>query len=291
VGERLQRLDLLVVSDFFLSETARLAHVVLPTAQWAEEDGTTTNLEGRVLRRRKVMEPPAGVRTDLEILGSLAKALGEEEGFAFTDAREVFEELRRATAGGVADYSGITYERIDREGGVFWPCPSEDHPGTPRLFAEGFPTPSGRARFCAAHPPGPAEPPDADFPVFLTTGRLLAHYQSGTQTRRVHELNEQAPEPTAEVHPLLARQHGLAEGDPVRLVTRRGTASFRVRLTPDIRHDTVFVPFHWGGAQSANRLTNPALDPLSRMPEFKVCAARLEGHGAKVGRAGEGEVA
>ena len=291
VTERLRRLDLLVVSDFFPSETARLAHVVLPSAQWAEEDGTTTNLEGRVLRRRKTMEPPSGVRTDLEILGALASALGREQGFAFAGAEEVFDELRRATAGGAADYSGITYERIDREGGVFWPCPSEDHPGTPRLFAERFPTASGRARFCAAHPPGPAEAPDADFPLFLTTGRVLAHYQSGTQTSRVPELRERAPEPTAEVHPLLARQHGLRAGDSVRLRTRRGEASFRVKLAPGIRHDTVFVPFHWGGLRSANRLTNPALDPVSRMPEFKVCAVRIEGGRTAAEVAEEGGVA
>jgi assimilatory nitrate reductase catalytic subunit len=276
VRERLASLELLVVSDFFLSETAKLAHVVLPSAQWAEEDGTTTNLEGRVVRRRKAFDPPAGVRTDLEILAGLARALGRAEGFAFEGPREVFDELRRASAGGLADYSGISYERIDREGGVFWPCPSEDHPGTPRLFADRFPTKSGRARFHALRPPGPAEVPDSEFPLFLTTGRLLAHYQSGTQTRLVSELVAQAPEPVAEVHPLLARQHELGPGDTLRLRTRRGAASFRVKLAPEIRPDTVFLPFHWDGAQSANRLTNPALDPVSRMPEFKVCAARVE---------------
>jgi assimilatory nitrate reductase catalytic subunit len=276
VGDRLAALELLVVSDFFLSETARLAHVVLPSAQWAEEDGTTTNLEGRVVRRRKAFDPPHGVRTDLEILAALARALGRGEGFEFAGAPEVFDELRRASKGGAADYAGITYERIDREGGVFWPCPSDDHPGTPRLFEERFPTKSGRARFHAVRPTGPAEAPDAEFPLFLTTGRVLAHYQSGTQTRRVAELVAQAAEPLAEVHPLLARQHALAPGDTVRIATRRGAASFKVRIAPEIRADTVFLPFHWGGEQSANRLTNTALDPVSRMPEFKVCAARLE---------------
>jgi assimilatory nitrate reductase catalytic subunit len=276
VRERLERLELLVVSDFFLSDTARLAHVVLPSAQWAEEDGTTTNLEGRVLRRRKVFAPPAGVRTDLAILSSIAGALGRGEGFAFAEARDVFDELRRASAGGPADYAGISYDRIDREGGVFWPCPSEDHPGTPRLFTDRFPTKSGRARFHASRPPGPAEATDAEFPLFLTTGRVLAHYQSGTQTRRVSDLVAQAPEPLAEIHPRLARQLGIGTGGTLRLRTRRGAASFRVRLSPEIRPDTVFLPFHWGGTQSANRLTNPALDPVSRMPEFKVCAVRVE---------------
>jgi assimilatory nitrate reductase catalytic subunit len=291
VAERLARLDCLVVSDFFLSETARLAHVVLPSAQWAEEDGTTTNLEGRVVRRRKAFDAPGEARSDLEIVCAIAHGLGQGDGFAFESARDVFDELRRASAGGPADYSGITYERIEREGGVFWPCPSEDHPGTPRLFTRRFPTRNGRARFHAVRPAGPAEAPDADYPLFLTTGRVLAHYQSGTQTRRVAELVEREPDPVAEIHPLLARQHGLEEGDSLRLSTRRGELRLRVKLAPAIRQDTVFVPFHWGGEQSANRLTNAALDPVSRMPEFKVCAARIEEKAAAAAKTGERGVA
>ena len=247
VAERLGALDLLVVSDFFLSETAALADVVFPSAQWAEEDGTMTNLEGRVLRRRQAFAPPAGVRSDLEILSALAGALGHEASFAYSSPRAVFDELRRATAGGRADYSGITYERIDAEGGVFWPCPSEGHPGTPRLFEGRFPTASGRAQFHAVQHRGPAEAPDAEYPVYLTTGRVLAHYQSGTQTRRVDELAAQAPFAFAEIHPLLARQHGLQAGDSMRLRTRRGEACFQVKLAREIRPDTVFVPFHWPG--------------------------------------------
>jgi assimilatory nitrate reductase catalytic subunit len=276
VAARLKALDFLVVADFFLSETAELADVVLPAAQWAEEDGTMTNLEGRVLHRRAAYEPPAGVRTDVEILCALGRALGPAEAFAFDGPRDVFDELRRATAGGPADYAGISYERIDSEDGVFWPCPSEDHPGTPRLFAERFPTPNGRARFHAVQSLGPAEKPDAKYPLHLTTGRVLAHYQSGTQTRRVDELTTMSAEPMAEIHPVLARQHGLVAGGEVRLASRRGCATFRVKLTPGIRDDTVFVPFHWGGEGLVNRLTNPALDPTSRMPEFKVCAVRIE---------------
>ncbi len=281
VIDRLRSLDLLVTCDFFLSETARLAHVVLPAAQWAEEEGTTTNLEGRVIRRRKALDPPPGVLTDLEILCGLARELGRPEGFAYRGAEDVFEELRRATAGGPADYSGISYDRIDREGGVFWPCPSADHPGTPRLFERSFPTPSGRARFHAVRHADPAERPDAEYPLFLTTGRLLSQYQSGTQTRRIDELVSRAAEPEAEMHPLLAEQHGLCEGASVGLRTRRGDARFKVRLSEGIRPDTVFVPFHWGGERCANRLTNPALDPISRMPEFKVCAARIEAVGER----------
>ena len=274
VEERLRSLSLLVVCDFFLSETARLADVVLPSAQWAEEDGTMTNLEGRVLRRRRAVQPPDGVRTDLQILSGLAKALGASGSFpASSDG--VFKELRRATAGAPADYSGITSARIDREHGVFWPCASAADPGTPRLFADRFYTPSGRARFHRIQPHGPAERPDTEFPFYLTTGRVLAQYQSGTQTRRVARLRKAAGEAVAEMHPAAARRSGLRDGGDVTIETRRGRARFRLKTTTGIREDTIFVPFHWPGEQSANRLTNPALDPLSRMPEFKVCAARV----------------
>ena len=164
IEERLGALDLLVVCDFFLSETARLADVVLPSAQWAEEDGTMTNLEGRVIRRRRVLAPPGGVRTDLQILNVLAAALGRPKGFP-ASARAALNELRKATAGAPADYSGITTGRIDREQGVFWPCPTPESPGTPRLFADRFYTPTGRARFHACSRTGPAERPDAGIPV------------------------------------------------------------------------------------------------------------------------------
>lgn len=235
-----------------------------------------TNLEGRVIRRRRAVEPPAGVRTDLQIVRGIAERLGEGRFFPSDDARDVFDELRRATAGGPADYAGITYERIDREGGVFWPCPREDHPGTPRLFADGFPTPSGRARFHPVSHRDAAESPDDEYPMILTTGRVLAQYQSGTQTRRVEALDRLAPSPVVELHPTVARRLGVASGDPITVVTRRGRATFVASVTAGVGEDVLFVPFHWGGERSANRLTNPALDPTSRMPEFKVCAARVE---------------
>jgi len=276
VADRLKRLDFLAVADFFVSETAELADVVLPSAQWAEEDGTVTNLEGRVIRRRRALAPPAQVRTDIDLLCTLACALGKARFFSFENDRAVFDELRTVTRGSIADYSGITHERIDREDGVFWPCSGEGHPGTPRLFADTFPTASGRARFHATDHGDPAEVPDEAFPLYLTTGRVLAHYQSGTQTRRVAQLMEAAPDPIAEIHPQQAKRHGLIEGAPVTLRTRRGSATFISRITADIRADTVFVPFHWPGESSANRLTNDALDPVSRMPEFKVCSVRID---------------
>ncbi|MFD0436269.1 molybdopterin oxidoreductase family protein [Streptomyces chartreusis] len=309
IEERIKSLDFLAVCDVVLSETAALADVVLPVTQWAEETGTTTNLEGRVLLRRRAITPPEGVRSDLEIMHELAARLsGEralEKGFP-TDAEEVFEELRRASAGGPADYSGITYRRLAEENGVFWPCPaatgaddagdSEDasldagpddpaqdhdadsapHPGTPRLFLDRFATPDGRARFAPVSHRAAAEEPDDEYPVLLTTGRVVAQYQSGAQTRRVDELNTAAPGPFVELHPRLAARLGAADGDPLAVISRRGRAVAPARITTAIRPDTVFMPFHWPGEGRANTLTNPALDPTSRMPEFKTCAVRVE---------------
>jgi len=220
--------------------------------------------------------PPAGVRTDLEMLSALAERLGQGRHFPHQDARGVFDELRRASAGGLADYSGITYERIVAEHGVFWPCPAEDHPGTPRLFLDGFPTPDGRARFTAVNYRVAAEEPSEEYPLYLTTGRVAEHYQSGTQTRRVRSLQTARPGGFAEIHPDLAATLGIIDGEMVSVTTARGSARVCARLSPDIRRDTLFIPFHWGGAARANLLTNPALDPKSKMPEFKVCSARLE---------------
>ncbi|MEW2078351.1 molybdopterin oxidoreductase family protein [Streptomyces sp. NPDC013433] len=303
VEERIRSLDFLAVCDVVLSETAALADVVLPVTQWAEETGTTTNLEGRVLLRRRAITPPEGVRSDLEVMHGLAARLGGdrnlEKGFP-TDPEEVFEELRRASAGGPADYSGITYRRLVEENGVFWPCPAPGdpvtgdpatgdpavgepatgvHPGTPRLFLDRFATEDGRARFAPVSHRAAAEEPDDAYPVLLTTGRVVAQYQSGAQTRRVDELNAAAPGPFVELHPRLAERLGAAEGDPVAVVSRRGRAVAPARITTAIRPDTVFMPFHWAGEGRANTLTNPALDPTSRMPEFKVCAVRLEAVG------------
>jgi assimilatory nitrate reductase catalytic subunit len=274
VLRRLADLDFLVVSDFFLSETAELADVVLPSAMWAEEDGTMTNLEGRVIRRRRALQPPDQARDDLTLLADLAARLGHEERFS-PDPETVFEELGRASAGGRADYAGISYARIDAEDGVFWPCPAPEHPGTPRLFADRFATPDGRARFVRVEQVDAHEQPDADYPYVLTTGRVLAQYQSGTQTRRTRSLQLIAPTPRAELHPDLARRLGIAQDDVVELATRRGRARFHAQLTDTVRPDVVFAPFHWGGGSSANALTDPALDPVSRMPAFKVCAVAV----------------
>ncbi len=275
IANRLRALDFLAVCDPVLSETAALADVVLPVTQWAEETGTMTNLEGRVLLRRQAVAPPPGVRTDLEVIAALARRL-DAPGEWDPDPERVFDELRRASAGGPADYAGISYQRIAGEDGVFWPCPAPDHPGTPRMFLDRFATPDGRARFVPVEHRPVAEDIDGEYPVYLTTGRLLQHYQSGAQTRRVRVLREARPEPFVEVHPDLALACSLADGDRVRVVSRRGAAEGLVQITDTIRADTVFMPFHWGGRASVNQITNPALDPVSKMPEFKVCAVRLE---------------
>jgi len=275
IERRLSSLDHLTVCDAFPNETTAHARVVLPVYQWAEEEGTMTNLEGRVIRRRRVARPPTGVRGDLDVVRELAARLGHADKFAFASARDVFDEFRRATAGGTADYAGISYERIDREDGVFWPCPAEDHPGTERPFATHFHHPDGRARFLPVEHRAAGEEPDAQYPFFFTTGRYKEHYNSGAQTRLVGALLKSRPQPVLQIHPAAARRHRIGSGSTVTVESRRGRAEFRAEVTAEIRPDTLFAPFHWGGREAANRLTNPALDPTSRMPEFKLAAVRI----------------
>jgi assimilatory nitrate reductase catalytic subunit len=276
VAERLRSLDLLVVCDFVPSETALLADVVLPVTQWAEEEGTMTSLEGRVIRRRKVVAAPPGVRSELWVWAQLAARLGAA-GTWDTEPRLVFDELARASRGGRADYSGLSHARLDTGAELYWPCPATDegeaeHPGTPRLFAESFPTTDGRALMVAVDHLGPADDLRPDAPLYLVTGRVLQHYQSGAQTRRVPALAGAVTGAFAEVHPLLAARIGVTDGEQVRLTTARGSLAVPARVTDSIRPDTVFVPFHWAGTGSVNRLTTDATDPVSGMPEFKVCA-------------------
>ncbi|WP_410639239.1 molybdopterin oxidoreductase family protein [Amycolatopsis sp. lyj-346] len=275
VQDRLASLDFLVVADFVLSETAAMADVVLPVTQWAEEDGTLTNLEGRILLRRKALTPPPGVRSDLDVLNGLADRLGQPEGRFPADAETVFEELRIASKGGIADYAGVSYDRLRAGEALHWPVPSDDHPGTPRMFLDTFAHPDGRARFVPVEHTGPAEVPDEEFPLQATTGRVLQHYQSGAQTRLIDELNDVVPEVFVEVHPDTAKRAGLEEGDAARIRSRRGETVAKVRFVQSLKPDLVFLPFHFPGEQRANLFTNPALDPVSRMPEFKVCAVSL----------------
>lgn len=269
----LARLDFLAVVDPFLSETAALADLVLPSAQWAEETGTMTNAEGKVLLRKRSIPPPAEVRTDLQIISQLAQRLGHGDAFE-SDPEIVFAELCAASEGGRADYSGLSYETIEARDGVHWPCNAAAPLGTPRLFLESFATPDGLARFYPAEHRGPAEEPCVKYPYYLTTGRTLLQYQSGTQTRRVGTLVAGAGA-FIEMHPLLAKKLCIEEGALVRVSSRRGQAVVAARLSDNIRTDSVFMPFHWPNSERANLLTNPVLDPLSKMPEFKACAVAL----------------
>ncbi|HEV6953762.1 MAG TPA: molybdopterin oxidoreductase family protein [Promicromonospora sp.] len=281
VVERLRALDLLVVCDVVPSETALLADVVLPVTQWAEEEGTMTSLEGRVVRRRAAVPPPGEARSELWVLAELARRLGAPATLAFpTDPAEVFDELARASAGGPADYAGLSHARLDADEaaggpGLHWPVPDGAHPGTPRLFLDRFPTADGRARMVAVDHVGPSDDVRPGAPFYLVTGRVLQHYQSGAQTHRVPDLERLVPEPYVELHPVLGFRLGLQDGARVRLTSARGQVEATARWTDAVRPDTVFMPFHWSGAGSVNRVTTDATDPVSGMPEFKVCAVDI----------------
>jgi assimilatory nitrate reductase catalytic subunit len=293
IKRMLEKLEFFVCTDFFLSETARFADVVLPGSQHEEDEGTVCSTEGRVIKINQAVTPPGDAKQDWRILQDIAHALGRERGFTFASPGEIFEELRRASKGGVADYSGITYEKIDRQKGVFWPCRDTDangvpvdDPGTPRLFEPGswnpvakgagpFYFPDGKARFHAIRYEPPTEDVDADYPVILTTGRVVNMFLSGNQTRRIGPLVDQYAEPLLELHPILARQHGIATNDWVTIESRRGSLTIRCQVVTTIRPDTIFVPYHWPGPKSVNLATISSQDPISKIPEYKVCAARI----------------
>jgi assimilatory nitrate reductase catalytic subunit len=286
IARMLEKLEFYVAIDFFLNETARYADVVLPGSLHEEDEGIVTSVEGRVIKINKAVDCPGEARQDWRIIQDIAAALRRPHGFTFSEPRAILDELRRASAGGVADYAGITYEKVERQHGVFWPCPSEDHPGTPRLFEEGswnpiaqgngrFYFPDGKARFHVAPYAPPTEDTDDAYPIILTTGRVVSQFLSGTQTRRIGPLVDQYPEPRAEIHPRLAERLGIADGDWTVVESRRGSCTLRAQVVTTIRPDTVFVPYHWSGPKSINQVTIAAQDPISKIPEYKVCAVRV----------------
>lgn len=286
VRRMLEKLDFYVAIDFFLNDTARYADIVLPGSLQEEDEGTVTQVEGRVIKINQAVDPPGDANQDWRIMQDIAAALGRPHGFTFQNSREIFDELRLASRGGISDYYGITYEKIEKQYGVFWPCPSEDHPGTPRLFEPGTPNPiagdagpfyfpDGKARFNVAEYSPPTEVVDEEYPVMLTTGRVVSQFLSGTQTRRIGPLVDQYPEPRVEIHPQLAAKLGVLDGDWTTIASRRGEVTLKALVVKTIRPDTVFIPYHWGGGKSANRLTIAAQDPISKIPEYKVCAVRL----------------
>ena len=282
----LEKVEFYGAIDFFLNDTARHADIVLPGSLQEEDEGIVTQVEGRVIKINKAIDPPGAAQEDWRIIQDIAKALGRERGFTFSEPREIFNELRVASKGGVADYSGITYEKIERQGGVFWPCPSDEHPGTPRLFENGswnpiangngpYYFPDGKARFNVAPYTPPAEDTDDEYPLMLTTGRVVSHFLSGTQTRRIGPLVDQYAEPKVEIHPQRAQKLGIANEDIVTVESRRGSITLPAMVVTTIRPDTVFIPYHWPGNQSVNQLTISAQDPISKIPEYKVCAVRI----------------
>jgi len=294
VREALSKLDFFVAIDFFMSETARYADIVLPGSLQEEDEGTVTQVEGRIVRINKAVEPPGDARPDWQIIQDIARTLGRSEGLTFAGPEQIFEELRAASRGGVNDYSGVTYERVEDNFGVFWPCPDETPEGVPlpgpqgtlRLFEPGswnpiakgtgaFYFPDGKARFNVTPYHGPAEDVDNEYPIILTTGRVVSQFLSGNQTRRIGPLVDHYPEPKCELHPRLASRLGIREGDWVTVESRRGCCTVRAAVVSTIRPDTVFLPYHWGGRKSANQLTIAAQDPISKIPEYKVCAVRV----------------
>lgn len=286
VRKMLEKLEFYVVIDFFLSESARHADIILPGSLHEEDEGIVTTAEGRVIKINQAVDPPGDAKQDWIIIQDIAKALDRGKGFMFDSPASILNELRVASHGGIADYSGITYERVEKQMGIFWPCPSDDHPGTPRLFEPGswnpiaqgkgpFYFPDGKARFVVAKYTPPAEVTDSEFPVILTTGRVVSHFLSGTQTRRIGPLVDHQPEPFVEIHPKMAEQYGIQQDDWVTVESRRGSCTLKAQVVRTIRPDTVFIPYHWAGVKSANQLTISAQDPISKIPEYKVCAVRI----------------
>lgn len=276
VEEGIRKLDFLVVADMFMSETALLADVVLPTAAYLENEGTFTNLEGRVLLREAARPVSGNVKQDWEVLSSVATALGKGYYFSFKNVEEIFNELRVASRGGLADYFGITYDRLRKEEGVYWPCPSEKHPGEKRLFANSFAHPNGKAELIPVESYYPKERTTDSYPLTLTTGRVLEHYLTGVQTRKSSTLVARQIESFIEIHPQTAKKFRINDDELVKVKSRRGEVVVRSKLTPTIREDTVFIPMHWSGIQSVNKLTSEELDPTCKMPGFKVCAVQVE---------------
>ena len=267
VRQCLQQLEFLVVQDIFMTETAELAHVVLPGASFVEKDGTFTGTDRRVQRVRKVIEPLGEAVPDWEIICRLAQKMGAA-GFDFASPDEVMDEIASLTP----IYGGVSYQRLQQAGSLQWPVPAGDHPGTPYLHKGRFSR--GLGRFHAIHFREAAELPDEEYPFILTTGRQMFHWHTGTMTRRSEKLNQEAPEAYVEIHPDDAALIGLNGATRVRVASRRGEIELVARVSPDIRPGVVFIPFHFAEA-AANALTNAALDPIAKIPEYKVCAVRV----------------
>jgi len=277
VEEALNKLSFLVVVDLFISETAQLADVILPASSYLEDEGTMTNVEGRVTLREASYPCPGESRHDWQILCDIADVLGKGKYFPFESAEEIFNELRVASHGGIADYYGVTYDRIRKESGLLWPCPSMNHQGTARLFEKSFAHPDGKAKMAVVSnvPLVSKDKVSEEFPLFLTTGRVMSHYLTGVQTRKSAALAARNVESHVEIHPTTAIKYGIQDETLVKIESRRGSIVVRSKLSEGIRQDTLFVPFHWTNSQNVNFLVGEELDPTCRMPGFKLSAVKI----------------
>jgi formate dehydrogenase major subunit len=272
VKKALQNMNFIVVQDIFLTEIAKLAHVVLPAATWVEREGTHAFVDRRVQKINKFIDPPGEAKPDWWIVSQLAEKMGHKDKFNFSSAGEIFEEIRSC----VPQYKGITYERLEKTvGGIHWPCPSEDHPGTPTMFLQKFGTPDGLGHFQVVEYKPPAEVPDEEYPYFLTTGRSIFHYHTGAMTRRTQKLINEVPRGFVEVNPEDAIKAGVEDRDIVTLETRRGSIEAEARVTDEVQPGLLFIPIHFPDS-CANVLTISALDPSCKCAETKVCAVKLE---------------
>jgi len=262
----LEKMDFLVVQDIFLTETAKMADVVLPSASFAEKEGTFANTERKVQRVRKAVDSPGEAREDWKIISDLSSRMGYS--MDYKSAESIMEEIARVTP----SYCGINYERLQNDG-IHWPCPTTDHPGTPCLHIDQFTC--GMGVFHALEYKPPAELPDDEYPFYLTTGRVLYQFHTGSMTMKSQGLNDLAPECFVEISQQDAEANGIGDGDSLRIASRRGEIEAKARLSEKAIKGTVFIPFHYAKA-AANKLTNAALDPTAKIPEFKVCAVRIE---------------
>ena len=271
VEKAMKSAEFMVVQDIFMTETAKFANVVLPAACYAEKDGTQTNTERRVQKWRKAQDPPGEAKADWQIFCELAKHMGFEKQFPYKSAEEIFTEISKVTP----SYGGMTYARLEKPEALHWPCPTAEHPGTPILHKEKFTHPDGLGIFTPIEFKYPAEVPDKDYPLILTTGRCIWQWHTGTMTRRSESLEREEPTGWVELNPEDAKALNIKDKETVKAVTRRGEIKIGARVTPNIKKGEVFIPFHYVEC-AANTLTNNALDPTAAIPEFKACAVRIE---------------
>ncbi|MFO8109645.1 MAG: formate dehydrogenase subunit alpha [Thermoplasmata archaeon] len=272
VRKALEDKDLLIVQDIFLTETAELADVVLPAATWVEREGVHAYVDRRVQKINKIVDAPGDAKPDWIITCMLAEKMGYKEYFDYTSSSEILDEIGRAFPA----YAGIDYQRLEENpGGLLWPCPNKDHPGTETFFTEKFNTPDGLGHLQVVHHKPPAEAPDNDYPYVLTTGRSIFHYHTGSMSRRTPRLDKEEPKAFVQINPSVASERGIKDKDMITLKSRRGSIRIKARITNDVQEGLLFVPFHFAEA-CANVLTNPELDPNSGMPEYKICAVKLE---------------